>query len=393
MATRRQWILRVVGASAAAFLALQLVRPSLDNPPVTADLVAPADVKVVLKDSCYNCHSNETELPVYDRVVPAYWLVVKDVKDGREHLNFSEIAKLPPGKQSAMLFDAFNQAWLGTMPPGRYTAVHPGAKLTPEKIAVLRAWLTTIVTPPKKDQKENEELAKGPIPPANGIDFPVDYKDWRPISVSERWDNGQVRQILGNDVAVKAVAAGATTCPDGTSFAKIGWAGRIEGDTWHAGEMSHVEFMFRDRKKYATTQGWGFARWLGAGLKPYDDKSHGEECIGCHAPMASKEYVYSVPFKRDNEVFGWRQLTTSADKAAKTVSVLYGDDAAIASARAHNDAKYPAGASLALVTWNAEEDPNWFGARIPATVKSIERATVKDEALDGRLAQRAATLP
>lgn len=100
-----------------------------------------------------------------------------------------------------------------------------------------------------------------------------------------------------------------------------------------------------------------------------------------------------MPFKRDNEVFGWRQLTTSADKVAKTVSVLYGDDAAVAYARSHGDAGYPVGAGLALVTWNSEEDPNWFGARIPATVRSVERMTVKDEPLAARLAQRAATLP
>lgn len=394
MAARsRRWIPRLLGAGAVVFVLLQAVRPALDNSPVTADLVAPAEVKEVLRASCYSCHSNETELPIYDRVVPAYWLVVHDVREGREHLNFSEIAKLPPGKQSAKLFEAFNLAWLGTMPPERYLTVHPSARMTPEKLAVLRAWVTTLATPPKADQKREEEVATGPVLPANGIDFPADYKDWRPISVSDRWDNGQVRQILGNDVAVKAIAAGTKTWPDGASFAKIGWAGKVDGDVWRAGEMSHVEFMFRDRKKFAKTEGWGFARWLGATLKPYEDRTHGQECISCHAPMTKREYVYSVPFARTDEVLGWRQLTTSADHAAKTLSVLYGDDAAIAHARAHAGAPYPPGARLALVTWKADEDPNWFGARIPASVASIERVTVTDTALDPRFATRPATLP
>ncbi|MGA2728916.1 MAG: hypothetical protein ABSE96_13975 [Terracidiphilus sp.] len=35
-------------------------------------------------------------------------------------------------------------------------------------------------------------------------------------------------------------------------------------------------------------------------------------------------------------------------------------------------AKYPAGAVLALVTWNQRDDPHWFGARIPATPFSVE---------------------
>ncbi len=61
--------LAVVGA--AVFLALQFVRPRLTNPPVTADLGAPAPVEQILRTACYNCHSNETKLAWFDKVVPA----------------------------------------------------------------------------------------------------------------------------------------------------------------------------------------------------------------------------------------------------------------------------------------------------------------------------------
>jgi hypothetical protein len=36
----------------------------------------------------------------------------------------------------------------------------------------------------------------------------------------------------------------------------------------------------------------------------------------------------------------------------------------------------PAGSILSLVTWNQQEDSRWFGAKIPATPKSVEIVTV-----------------
>ena len=78
-----RWVLRLAGLGLVGFVALQFIRPTLTHPPVTADLQAPAAVKqMLLTTGCYNCHSNETKLPWFDEVVPAYWLVVRDVRRG-----------------------------------------------------------------------------------------------------------------------------------------------------------------------------------------------------------------------------------------------------------------------------------------------------------------------
>src|SRR5215471_13247555 len=96
------------GAALAIFVALQLANPRIVRPPVTADLAAPPEVKRILRNSCYNCHSNETQLVWYDRIAPASWLVASDVYEARRHLNFSEIGKLPPAQQKAALYEAVN---------------------------------------------------------------------------------------------------------------------------------------------------------------------------------------------------------------------------------------------------------------------------------------------
>ena len=87
--------------------------------------------------------------------------------------------------------------------------------------------------------------------------------------------------------------------PDGTTFAKLVWKNRTH-EKWPTatipGDFVHVEFMIKDSKKYASTGGWGFARWLGMEQKPYGkDAEFVQECFGCHTPMKDNEYVFTHP--------------------------------------------------------------------------------------------------
>src|SRR5580692_5345683 len=107
------WILAILCLGAAG---IQIIRPGLKNPPVTAELSAPPEVKQILRASCYNCHSNETHLAWFDQIVPAYWLVASDVKRARSHLNFSEIGAQTAAVQKATLYEAVNQIRFGAMP-------------------------------------------------------------------------------------------------------------------------------------------------------------------------------------------------------------------------------------------------------------------------------------
>ena len=121
-------------------LAIQFIPVTRDNPPATADLAAPAEVKAILKASCYDCHSNETVWPWYSRVAPVSWLVSSDTSEGRSKFNFSNWNTYPPEKRTAILAHAVREIHRGDMPPWYYTIKHGEAKLTPEKKAVLEAW-------------------------------------------------------------------------------------------------------------------------------------------------------------------------------------------------------------------------------------------------------------
>ena len=294
------------------FVGIQFIRPALTNPPVTAELQAPPEVKEILRNSCYSCHSNETRLPWFDRVVPAYWLVNHDVREARRHLNFSEIGKLPAAQQKGFLFEAVNQIQMGAMPLPSYLRVHPGAAVTREQLAVLRNYLappdvgSTVST---DTSAADEQYAKWvaasktvlhvQLEP-NGVAFLPDYKNWKAISSTDRYDNHTMRVILGNDVAVKAIADGhINPWPDGTAFAKVAWLQQPDDKgVVHTGAFVQVELMIRDSKKYGDAAGWGWGRWRGTDLKPYGkDAAFTDECVSCHAPVRKNDYVYTMPIK------------------------------------------------------------------------------------------------
>jgi hypothetical protein len=298
----------VVAAGALLlFLLAQLYRPKIEHPPVTAEIQVPPEVKQILRNSCYNCHSNETRLSWFDEPAPAYWMVARDVRMARARLNFSEIGKLPPAKQRAMLFEAVNMIQLGAMPLPSYRRVHPGSTVTAAQLETLKAYLDPFAMPRAASGSEQApstqaaDIAAHAPAELNGLGFFSDYKSWRAISTTDRGDNGTLRLILGNDIAVRAIASKQIQpWPDGAAFAKVAWQAVPDAHgVLHTGKFVQVEFMVKGKTKYASTAGWGFGRWLGPELKPYGKDAHfASECVGCHTPVRDNDFVYTMPLLR-----------------------------------------------------------------------------------------------
>lgn len=293
------------------FFAVQFVRAAIDNPPATAELQAPPEVKQVLRNSCYNCHSNETKLAWLDQIAPAYWLAAHDVKVARSRLNFSEIAKLPAAQQKGLLWEAVNQVQLGAMPLPAYVALHPGARVSDADLRILKNYLHPAGSAPTPDAEAkaaadaqyNQWITPSTKqldvqPELNGITYFPDYKNWKVVSTTDRFDNHTLRIIFGNDIAMRAIADHhINPWPNGTVFAKAAWAQQVDADgNTRTGSFIQVEFMIKDSQRYAATRGWGYARWRGMDLKPYGkDANFANECVGCHTPVRKNDYVYSFP--------------------------------------------------------------------------------------------------
>jgi hypothetical protein len=124
----------------AGFLLSQTIRIEKSNPPVLSEIAADPSVKPLLRRACFNCHSNETVWPWYSDVAPASWLVGSDVKEARQHLNFSEWGTYPAEKQHFKLMGIADELRDGGMPPWYYSAVHPASRLTGAEREKVSKW-------------------------------------------------------------------------------------------------------------------------------------------------------------------------------------------------------------------------------------------------------------
>ncbi len=413
---------KLILAGAAGFVFVQFVRPRIPFRPAAAEVLTPPPVKQVLEKDCYSCHSDEWHLEWFDQIVPVYWLVRYDVLTARDHLNFSTLGSKPDAGQRAALYEAVNTMQLGTMPPPRFLALHPEAKVTPVDLATLKGYLAPWTPTPKEPGTEAKAEAS-PVTVPGGKSQPVsltsvqpeldrfpfdpDFEGWKPISFTDRGDNNTFRFILGNDIAVKAKQSGnISPWPDGTRFAKLAWQQQLGSDGLiHPGKFVQVELMDKDAKRYKSTDGWGWGRWRGLDLKPYgNDARFVTECMSCHMPVRGNDYVYTLPITTAHvsrkeivnnapadlpanlpyQPLEWSAITMYVNPEDHTMATLYGNETAIRSlnprgADAMTAPSYASGAVLALVTWAQRDDPHWFGARIPSAPQLIEFVEVQSE--------------
>lgn len=132
---KRSDLYRVLAVFGGFFAAVQLVpygwRQS--NPPVVGEpgWDSPRTRELFYR-ACADCHSNGTNWPWYSRVAPVSWLVIRDVEEGRSHLNVSEWNR--PQKDA---HEAAEEVREGKMPLPIYLPAHPEARLSAAEKAEL----------------------------------------------------------------------------------------------------------------------------------------------------------------------------------------------------------------------------------------------------------------
>ena len=87
----------------------------------------PEQIKNKLQVSCYDCHSNNTAYPWYNKVQPVAWLLENHVKEGRAELNFNEWDSLSSRRKASKLKSIISQIENDEMPLASYTLIHRDA--------------------------------------------------------------------------------------------------------------------------------------------------------------------------------------------------------------------------------------------------------------------------
>jgi hypothetical protein len=109
------------------------------NPPVVAEPRWDSpETRAVVKQACFDCHSNETNWPWYSKVAPASWVLQHDVDAARAKLNFSEWRR---GYDA----DDIEAALKRRMPLNLYSRMNAHARLGPsDRIYLMRGLTRTI---------------------------------------------------------------------------------------------------------------------------------------------------------------------------------------------------------------------------------------------------------
>jgi hypothetical protein len=134
-------LLFIVIGGLVLFGLIQLVPIDRTNPPTTQELKwSSPEARALVKASCFQCHSNQTEWPWYSYIAPASWLIKFDVVEARAQFNFSEW-----DQNAGSLKEMTREIQRGSMPPFQYTLFHPDAKLNEQqKQALIDALTTTL---------------------------------------------------------------------------------------------------------------------------------------------------------------------------------------------------------------------------------------------------------
>lgn len=137
---------KIIVALLVVFLAAQAIQPKMNQGPASgpADIAhivqTPDSILTMLRVSCYDCHSDSTNYPWYDRIAPISWWIGNHVKEGKRELNFSRFGEYTTRRQTKKLKETAELIEKEEMPLSSYTFIHNDAKLNEAERKLLVDW-------------------------------------------------------------------------------------------------------------------------------------------------------------------------------------------------------------------------------------------------------------
>jgi hypothetical protein len=142
---------RILLVTAGLLLGIQLIRPhpnASTEPAGKDDFIVryqpPPEVANVLRQACYDCHSNHTRYPWYAQVQPVGWWLAHHISEGKRELNFSVFGAYAAVRQAKKIDHMSDQVTNRSMPMPSYTWIHRDARLTDEQIRVFSEWCDSL---------------------------------------------------------------------------------------------------------------------------------------------------------------------------------------------------------------------------------------------------------
>jgi hypothetical protein len=144
-------------------------------------------------------------------------------------------------------------------------------------------------------QAATSQATQGAASPIYGVTIPEGYRKWQVIAPAEEGAPlDELRVVLGNPAAVKAIENATLPYPDGATFVKLAYKRKQSPDFESAtvpGQPTTVQVMVKDSRRYASSGGWGYGRFING--QPADLGQH-QTCFACHAArVKDRDYVFT----------------------------------------------------------------------------------------------------
>ena len=126
-----------------------LVHPfgNIDSPAAKAPILSGSRIDPVtlglIRRACRNCHSADTEVPLYGRIAPMSWLMARDVRQARLHMNLSRWEAYSVVRRITLLSEIGGSVKSHEMPLRRYTLLHGEARLSDQERERIYRWTRT----------------------------------------------------------------------------------------------------------------------------------------------------------------------------------------------------------------------------------------------------------
>lgn len=134
-------ILIIVLLSVAQFFKIDKTTPSVTS---SLDFLAkenpPVNIARMIKNQCYDCHSNETKYPWYTDYAPISWWIKSNINGAREYFNFSEWGKLEQKEKIAKIQECYEAIEEGEMPVALYIMMHEESQFSDAASDSLMNW-------------------------------------------------------------------------------------------------------------------------------------------------------------------------------------------------------------------------------------------------------------
>ncbi|KUO68471.1 MAG: hypothetical protein APF83_00685 [Lutibacter sp. BRH_c52] len=104
----------------------------------------PVEVNKIIQTSCLDCHSNSTKYPWYSKIAPASWFLAQHIKEGKEHLNFSEWTTYNKDQKEHIIKDLKEVLNEREMPLKSYVLVHKELGLSENQYQILYDWANAL---------------------------------------------------------------------------------------------------------------------------------------------------------------------------------------------------------------------------------------------------------